>query len=83
MENFNIQDWQAKYLKEDSSIDRELFDLTQKIVPLLKEYARLYQIDLGADIESDDPYDQEYVPFKKEHLELVKKVLFDLVHGEF
>lgn len=83
MKDINIHEWQAKYLNEDSSIDRELFDLTQKILPLLKEYARLYEIDLGVDIESEDPYDQQYIPYKKEHLELVKKVLFDLVHGEF
>ena len=83
MKDINIHEWQAKYLNEDSSIDRELFDLTQKIVPLLKEYARLYKIDLGADIESGDQYDQQYIPYKKEHLQLVEKVLFDLVHGEF
>ena len=83
MENFDIREWQAKFLKEDSSIDRELFDLTQKIVPLLKEYARLYEIDLGADIESEDSYEQQYIPLKEKHLKLVKRVLFDLEHGEF
>jgi hypothetical protein len=85
MENFDFKKYLAegKMLNEDDTLDRELFDLTQTIVPLLKEYARLYEIDLGVDIESEDSYDQQYIPYKKEHLELVKKVLFDLVHGEF
>lgn len=84
MENFNIQDWQAKYLKEEQDpTDREMFNLQQQILPLLEEYVKLYGISLGADIEAENPDDAPYIIHRKEFLADLKVVLFKLQHGEF
>ena len=84
MENFNIQDWQAKYLKEEQDpTDREMFDLQQQILPLLEEYIRLYRITLGVDIEEENPEDAQYIPHRKQFLTQLASVFLKLKHGEF
>ena len=82
--NFDIHEWQAKYLKEEQDpTDREMFDLKQQILPLLEEYIRLYKISLGADIEAENPDEAPYIIHRKEFLADLKVVLFKLQHGEY
>ena len=82
--DFNIHEWQAKFLKEEQDpTDREMFDLQQQFLPAFEEYVRLYKISLGAEIESEDPDDAPYIPHKKEFLQELETVLFKLQHGEY
>lgn len=77
--NFNIHEWQAKYLKEEQDpFDREMFELQQQIIPLLKDYIDSYKIDL----EAENPDDTKYVPYRKQFLKELENVLFKLQHGE-
>ncbi len=85
MENdFDIHNWQAKFLKEEQDpTDREMFDLQQQFLPAFEEFVRLYGISLGADIEEEDPDDKATILHRKEFLADLKVVLFKLQHGEF
>jgi hypothetical protein len=82
--DFNIHNWQAKFLKEEQDpTDREMFDLQQQFLPAFEEFVRLYGISLGADIEEEDPDDKATILHRKEFLADLKVVLFKLQHGEF
>ena len=78
MENFDFKKYLAegKLQEEQDDTDREMFDLQQQLQPLLEEYIRLYEIDLGVDIETENPADAQYIPYRKEFLKELKNVLF-------
>lgn len=81
--NFDIHKWQAKYLREQSEIDREMFDLQEQFLPAFKEYIRLYGINLGADIEDENPDDTSTLPHRRQFLKELENIVFKLQHGEF
>ena len=85
MENFNLKKYLAEgKLQEDQNpLGKDMLDLQDQLLPLLEEYTRLYAIDLGVDIETEDPVDAQYIPYRKEFLKELKNILFKLEHGEF
>ncbi len=82
--DFNIHNWQAKFLNEEQDpTDREMFDLKQQFLPAFEKFVKLYGIVLGADIEDENPDDKATILHRKEFLADLKVVLFKLQHGEF
>jgi hypothetical protein len=85
MENFNLKKYLAegKLQEDQNSLDKDMLDLQDQLLPLLEEYIRLYAIDLGADIEAENPDEAPYILHRKEFLADLKVVLFKLQHGEY